>query len=359
MNTDERNDERGMMNDERKKNALPFIIHHSSFIIYLNPLICVHRFSSVAISFVCVLFFSSMATATVTSALINKQLDTQQNLQLDTTLPDAMQQIGNQTGVRLEADPSVWDLLPWGEQTYIKANIQNRTLRQGLSAITQKLALEFTLGDESVQVRPIPALRRLGRRATVDELSVLDLMTATPLPLDHPTFRQIITAVNDKLTALKSPFAIDDRAADALADQKINVAGNASMADLLEEICQQTDAAWYPWGKTILIVSKEEQIRSQLNKTLSARYNGVDVSQVLLELFQRADVDFTVDPGVYQKIPAQNRSIQLMLDNASVQQALESISGYTGLVFDITEKGVHVSYQTSDPASTPTTRPKP
>jgi hypothetical protein len=331
MNTDERNDERGMMNDERKKNALPFIIHHSSFIIYLNPLICVHRFLSVAISFVCVLFFSSMATATVTSALINKQLDTQQNLHL----------------------------LPWGEQTYIKANIQNRTLRQGLSAITQKLALEFTLGDESVQVRPIPALRRLGRRATVDELSVLDLMTATPLPLDHPTFRQIITAVNDKLTALKSPFAIDDRAADALADQKINVAGNASMADLLEDICQQTDAAWYPWGKTILIVSKEEQIRSQLNKTLSARYNGVDVSQVLLELFQRADVDFTVDPGVYQKIPAQNRSIQLMLDNASVQQALESISGYTGLVFDITEKGVHVSYQTSDPASTPTTRPKP
>ena len=33
-----------------------------------------------------------------------------------------------------------------------------------------------------------------------------------------------------------------------------------------------------------------------------------------------------------------------MLDNATIQQALESISGVTGLSFDITEKGVHVSF---------------
>jgi len=318
---------------------------------------CVYRSSSVAIILLLTAIVLTTAKATVTSALINKQLDTQQNLKLDTTLPDAMQQIGNQTGVRLEADPAVWDLLPWGEQTDIRANIQNRTLRQGLTAITQKLALEFVLGDESVQLRPIPALRRLGRRATVDELQVLDLMTATPLHLDHPTFRQIVSAVDDKLAALKSPFAIDDRAADAVADQKINVAANTTLADLLEDLCQQTDSAWYPWGRTILIVTKEEQIRSQLNKTLTARYNGVDVSQVLLELFQRAGVDFTVDPGTYQKVPAEFRSIQLLLDNATIQQALESITGFTGLNFDITEKGVHVSYQAADAPATPATKP--
>ena len=101
-------------------------------------LICVNRRSSVAISLlrasaslrfimVLMLLIAADAKATVTSALINKQLDSLQNLKLDSTLPDAMQQIGNQTGVRLEADPAVWDLLPWGEQTEIKANIQNRT----------------------------------------------------------------------------------------------------------------------------------------------------------------------------------------------------------------------------------------
>jgi hypothetical protein len=296
------------------------------------------------------LAITAAANATVTSALINKQLDSQQNLKLDTTLPDAMQQIGNQTGVRLEADPAVWDLLPWGDQTSIKANIQNHTLRQGLTAITQRLALEFVLGDESVQLRPIPALRRLGRRATVDELAVLDLMTTTPinLPTDHPTLREIVAAVNDGLSRGKSPFAMDDRAADAVQDQKISVPKNASLADALEDSVQQSDTAWYPWGKTIVIVGKEELIRYQLSKTLTARYNGVDVSQVLLELFQRAGVDFTVEPGAYQKVPQQFRSVQLMLDNASVQQSLESIGGYTGLSFDVTEKGVHVSYQGID-----------
>jgi hypothetical protein len=292
------------------------------------------------------LFNGVKARASITSDLINKQLDTQQNLSLDCTLPDAMEKISNQTGVPLKADPAVSQLLPWGDQTSIKANIKNHTLREGLTAITQNLGLVFDVHDESVVLHASPALARLGQRATVNELAVLALMSRTPLALDHPTLKQLVSAVNAKLAELKSPFAIDNRADDALQDQKINVASNTTLADLMEDITQQTNATWYPWGKTILIVSKQEQIRSQLsNKTITARYNGVDAGQVLLELFQHAGVDFTVEPGAYEKIPASARSITLLLDNASIQQSLESISGYTGLAFDITDKGVHVSYQ--------------
>src|SRR5436305_13776241 len=86
-----------------------------------------------------IVLHSSTASASVTSALINKALDTQQKLELDTTLPQAMTQIGSMTGVRIEADPAVWDLLPWGEQTNITAKIENHTLRDALAAITQKL----------------------------------------------------------------------------------------------------------------------------------------------------------------------------------------------------------------------------
>src|SRR3954471_6816769 len=122
------------------------------------------------------LFVASSASASVTSALINKALDTQQKLELDTTLPQAMTQIGSMTGVRIEADPAVWDLLPWGEQTNITAKIENHTLREALSAITLKLGLEYALTDEAVELRPMPALRRLGRRSTVQELAALDLL---------------------------------------------------------------------------------------------------------------------------------------------------------------------------------------
>jgi hypothetical protein len=107
----------------------------------------------------------------VTSGLINRQLDAQQKLDLDAVLPKAMAQITNQTGVPIEADASVWELLPWGQETAIKVKIEHRTLREALNAITQKLGLEWTVGDEAIRLRPIPPLRRLGRRCTVDELA--------------------------------------------------------------------------------------------------------------------------------------------------------------------------------------------
>jgi hypothetical protein len=301
------------------------------------------------------------ATATVTSAQISKQLDTIQNLDFDTTLPDAMQQIGKQTGVRIEADPAIWDLLPWGEQTNITAKIRNHTLRDALSAITQKLGLEFALTDEAVELRPMPALRRLGKRATVDEMSVLDMMSRTPINLKSPrlSVHELLAAVDERLIELKSPFAVDDRSADGATEQKISIPRNASIAEALEAMTQQANAAWYPWGKSILVVPKQQQIRTQLAKTLTAHYDNVDVAQVLLELSQRAGVDFLIDPGAYQRIAPQYRKVQLLMDNASVQQALDSIGGYTGLGFEVTEKGVRVwnQYLPAGALPPPTTHP--
>ena len=318
-----------------------------------------------------VLVFSTLAcsqlyaASSVTSALINKALDQQQKLDLDTTLPQAMTQIGNLTGVRIEADPAVWDLLPWGEQTSITVKIENRTLREALTAITRKLGLEFALTDETVELRPMPALRRLGRRSTVQELAALDFLTSTPMNLnDRPTVRELLSAIDAKLDSAKTPYAIENRAPDATQDAHVAVPRNATMAEALEDMTQQTTATWYPWGKTIVIVAKQEQVRNQLAKSLTARYRNVDVGQVLLELFQRAGVDFTVDPGSFERIPTGYRNITLLLDNATIQQALETIGGYTGLGFEATDNGVHVWNQlipspTTAPASSPATPPRP
>jgi hypothetical protein len=96
-----------------------------------------------------------------TSALINEALDKLVKLDLDTTLPMAMRVIGEQTGVTIEAAPAVWDLLPWGEQTPIKAKIEGLTLREALDAIARKLGLRFVLKEHVVQLQPTPALMRL------------------------------------------------------------------------------------------------------------------------------------------------------------------------------------------------------
>jgi len=103
-----------------------------------------------------------------------------------------VQSIQHDTGVPIEVSPAVYDLLPWGDQTNITAKIENQTLRQALDAITQKLGLKYVLKDEFLELQPVPALVRLGRRATVQELGALDLLASNPLnlPADRTTVQR-------------------------------------------------------------------------------------------------------------------------------------------------------------------------
>jgi hypothetical protein len=231
-----------------------------------------------------------------TSALMNEAMDKPVKLELNGTLPQVMQTIAEQTGVRLQATQGVWDLLPWGQQTNINAKIENQTLRQALEAITRKLGLTFTLRDEAVELEPMPALRRLGRRATPQELAVLDLLSSTSMGLnnEHPTLRQLMLAVDAKLESAKSPFAIEDRVFEGQSrDNTVFVPRNATMMDALEAIDHSTAATWYPWGKSIVIVTKQDQVRNQLAKTVSVRYTGVNISQVLLSRLTSNRVRFS------------------------------------------------------------------
>ena len=105
-------------------------------------------------------------------------------------------------------------------------------------------------------------------------------------------------------------------------------------------------------------------MRAQLTHTISAKYDGADVGQVVQELSRRAGVALDVDPGAYQRVPAADRRVSLTLDDATVQSALESIAGYTGLGFDVTDSGVHVFNQytptpdvAAPPSAAPTTAP--
>jgi hypothetical protein len=280
------------------------------------------------------------------SAFINKQLDSQQNLDLNGILPAALEQISNTTGVPIEADPAVWELLPWGQQTNLTARIEHHTLRESLDAITQKLGLQWNLTGEAIRLSPVPALRRLGRRSTTHELATLTLLNQTALSLTTatPTVGQLLDSIDKQLQSMKQPSAvIENRAHDATQLLHLRLPRGSTLNDALETIDRQTAATWYPWGRSIVVLPKHEQIRALLTRRLTTRYDGVDVAQVLIDLFQRAGVDFSVEPGAYQRIPPEDREIRLALESASIQQALDAIGGYTGLAFDTSDDGVRVS----------------
>jgi hypothetical protein len=304
-----------------------------------------------------ILLATPAVSAQTSSALINEAMDKRLSLELsEVPLDQAMRLLTEETGVPLTAKPSVWELLPWGEQTTITAQIENQTLRAALEAITRKLGLTFVLQEEAIELRPVPALSRLGRRSTLVELNALELLARNPIALDtdQPTMRQLLNAIDERLIELQSPYAIEHRARETVSDdQAIFVPRNATMMSALESIARETGATWYPWGETLLIVSKEDLVRRQLARTITTRFEGVDVGQVLTDLSQRSGVSFTIEPGALQRIPAEFRTIRMVLDNATITQALENLAGVTGLGYVVRPDGIYIWNQMAMPSPAP------
>jgi hypothetical protein len=286
-----------------------------------------------------------------TSALINQQLDKQIKLTLDDLLPQAVDKITEQTGVPVKADPSVWELLPWGRDTNIKAKIENQTLREALDAMTRKLGLKWEVRDNAVMIEPMRALRRLARRATIQELGCLDALMG--LQFDQAgtfTIKQLLDAVDAKLAAGKFPYVVERPSADTVPmDAKVEIPRNCTLMHGLEKMATDTPVTWYPWSKSVVVLSKQDEIRRQLSHTISARYNGTDVGHVLSDLSQKAGVPFNIEAGAIAAIPPESRDIRLVLDDYSIQSALENIGSITGLEFTIKDEGVYLWNQSTSP----------
>lgn len=293
----------------------------------------------------CLTVCASLRAADQTSALINQQLDQPFELTLtDTPLPQALKQIGNATGVRIDPTESVYALLPWGEQTTINAKIANQSLRDALTAIARKLGLMFVLKDDHVELRPVPALARLGRRATLQELGVLDKLANLQLSLGSESAKipALFQSIDQKLAEGKTNFTIENRLGERFNDRVITVGRTATLSDALEAISQQTEGTWYPWERSIVILPKEEQIRNQLNKTISVRWDSLDIEQVLQELSQRAGVPFSFEAGAIQRVPVEFRKVRLLLQEVPIKQALETLSSVSGLGYSVNEDGIYI-----------------
>src|SRR6185312_12801060 len=288
-----------------------------------------------------------------TSALINRELDKTVSVKLDGVLPDVLRTIYDQTGVRIEATDQAYNLLPWGEQTNIRATVENQTLRNALQAIDRKLGLIYELGQYQVWLKPMPALARLGRRATLSEIQSLELTRLTLLTVsqDRMTVQQLLDAIDKELAKVKHrSVALEVRAGDPADPQagfidmkkQVTVARGINLAKALEDLADQSNATWYPWGNNIVVVPKQQQIRLQLEKTITAHFNGIDISKVIDQLQAAAGVPFRIEPGAFQRVPQQYRSVQLVLENASIGRVLDDIRGLTGLDYVVKPDGVYV-----------------
>lgn len=305
----------------------------------------------------------------VTSALIGEQLDKPITLDFqNATLPQALKTIEDQTGIPLRVPNETWNILPWGRQTPISAEVKNAPLGNALGEIVGKLGLRYVVNDETVDIVPLAPLARLGKRATIEELRTLDLlrMQDAPDPERAISTAEIIDRVDQTLAQIdeelrKSNLAptgvvIEQRADNLDLDKPLQMPRNLKLYDALELIDQQTRLTWYPWGKTIIIRPKKDVNRERLEKQVTVRYDGNDVTQVLTDLSSKSGLAFSIEPGAVQRVPPEYRSIRLYAEDASVRQTLESLSAFTGLGYVVTDDGVYIWNNSPRPAGSASSR---
>jgi hypothetical protein len=153
-----------------------------------------------------------------------------------------------------------------------------------------------------------------------------------------------LDAVDKKLADLKSPFAIENRLGDSVRpDKVVFVPRNATMMEALESLPKESAATWYPWAKNIIITTKEDRTRAMLGRTMTIRYSGTDVLQVLMDLSARSGVRFEIQSGAIAQLPSESRRMTGVFENAPVQQILEAVTGSTGLAWTIHDRTVQIS----------------
>lgn len=298
------------------------------------------------------------ATDLETSALINQQLDAPiESLSVvNRPLPEVLRAIEERSGVPIYVTDETFGLLPYGRETPINVNVRNAPLRKTLTEIASRLGLEHVLRKENVELRPLPALERMGRRASVQELAGLDLLRQVPLGLeeDRPTAARLLEAIDLKLqeqderAAQKNEpppgFQVENRLDELLREHPVFVPRHATLLSALEALEEQTSATWFPWGDSFIVMSKADWVRRRLEAPVSLSYNQVEISEALLELQEASRVPFTIEPGALSRVPRDAQRVRLYLSNRSVRDALESLGGVTGLGYSLSDRGVYIYY---------------
>ncbi|HUU59624.1 MAG TPA: hypothetical protein VMZ50_08775 [Phycisphaerae bacterium] len=275
---------------------------------------------------------------------LQQALDKPVNVSIpDAPVGDVFSELTKQTGVRFEIDPMTLDLLPYGEQTRLKVTLKNITLRKALSRMLAAQALQWSIDREAVRIHPGEVLGRACRRATYDELTLLGIMhTERLLPTSKggSVIEQLRKITQNKDLDVSFEVTTDEKAAVARAERALP----GTAAQWFDALCRNQFWTWYLWGDEIKIVSCRKQIERQLQRQVSLEYKDAKLVTVLLDLARKARVKLEMEPGVLENLaPEAKEHFHLVMADAAIGQALEVISGATGLEFVVTDTGIQVT----------------
>jgi hypothetical protein len=267
-------------------------------------------------------------------------------------IAEVFKKLSASTGVEFVIDDTAYQSLPYGAQTRLTAQVADITLRNALTPILSPEALQWTVEGGAVRIMPSEPLYRMCRRATYAELNVLGCLLSPQVARITPSAKtdaaeQLADIVEQlrKITenkALDIKFVVpEDKRAGAIAHAQKSLPGNG--AAFLDALTSTNDWTWYLDGDRVIVLDRRKQIERQLARQVTLKYENESIAIVLTDLAHKARVQLEIEPGVIQMLPADARNnFNLRMTDATIAEAMEVISGGTGLSFTRTAEGIRV-----------------
>lgn len=278
--------------------------------------------------------------------LVEQVLDSNvRNVRIDNLpLHEALARLEKETGLRFVVSPAIERQMPFGARTQITIEMQDLPLRIALTRVLDGLGLTMQVRDSRVFIEPAPLLFRIGRRLTVDELTLLGKLAQKP----WAELRGEVPLRFDLDPAAGAPAALDralekPRAATALRQ--------------LDEATQQLEWTWLIDGPAVVIQSRSAFLQRALNQPLDVAYRRMPLDQLLADLGARMGVPMIFEPGVLSRIGAAGQQIDLIQNNTTARQVLERICGGTGLAYEVTAEGLRIFAPADGAAPSPAATP--
>ena len=266
--------------------------------------------------------------------LIEQALDEPARITLENVrLGDAVEKLAEQTGVRIFMPPEVMDFAPYGADTVVqRIEIQNISLRQGLTELLAPLGMTFYVARDHIAVEPVDALRCLGRAPTWNELDLLAELSAMQPGVNEQDRERLRGRVQFRV-----PVA-DGWAALAAAMGSV---GAGPGDEVLSLACAKLGWGWCLADRQIIVSSGAHQIRRRLEQPISLRMNYRPLIEVLQEVGRAAGIRIHPEPGALQSLPLQvQKSFSLLVADTPAEQVLEKLAAETGLGYLIEPDGV-------------------
>ena len=289
-----------------------------------------------AVSLACFTFAPQAIAQVDMESLIHQAMDQLVNFEVvDKPLPEAFLMVAEQTGVGISISPESLKLLPHGASTRMTARMKNIPLRDGIDRLVRPLGMTYRVVEDGLVVEPTAALRRVGRRATWDELETLQWLTSLEWSGSPENAEALLARLQFHVK--------HDTPGESLV-KAMQRSGTGLTSDLLSSACRAAGWAWYPSGRNLVVVDRRRQIDRELSRPITLRVQHQPLADVLAELAGKAHMTFRFEPGAIALLPRETRqNFSVLLVDATVEQALEVICGATGLSFSIGEDGVQFS----------------